>query len=160
MRNQFAHAGMVAAENQLRRRHTLPVLVERELEDDAGFHSRLIGLGAHRVTEAQVLVRGEAGGALRRKDEGDFRLNLQLTRVKLDSGFELWNALIERPHAHAQARGFEQAGRVEEPSRDQSWPNSANQGRSPILWSRRIQARRRENWLERTLLMLRLLTSV
>src|ERR1019366_25926 len=102
MRNKFTHAGMVAAENQLRRRHASPAFVERELEDYTGFYSRLIGLGANRVTEAQVLVGGERGGALRRQDEGNFRLNFQIPSVKLYSGFELGDALIERPHAHAQ----------------------------------------------------------
>ena len=112
MRNEFTHAGVVAAENQLRRSHTSPALVKRELEDDAAFHSRLIRLRADGVTEAQVLIRGETGGAPRRQDEGNFRLNFQVPGVKLYAGFELWNALIERPHADAQARGFEQGGQT------------------------------------------------
>src|ERR1019366_5794820 len=110
MRNKFTHAGMVAAENQLRRRHTSPALVEWELEDYTGFYSRLIGLGADRVTEAQVLVGGERGGALRRQDEGNFRLNFQIPRMELHAGPKLWNALIERPHAHAQSGRLEEAG--------------------------------------------------
>jgi hypothetical protein len=85
---------MVTAENQLSGRHALPMVGEGELEDDAGFHSRLIGLGANGITEAQVLVSGKAGGSLRRQDEGDLRLNLQITRVKLQASFELGNALI------------------------------------------------------------------
>jgi hypothetical protein len=99
---------MVAAENQLSRHYALPALVERELEDHAGLHPRLIGLGAGAVAEAQVLVCGKAAGASGRQDDGELGLNLEVTGMELNAGFELGYAFIESPHADAKTCGFEE----------------------------------------------------
>src|SRR6202035_699001 len=108
MRDDFIHAGVVAADDELSRHHTLPVVGERELEDQASLQSRLIRLGASAVAKAQTLVRGETGGAGDRHHDGELRLNFEIPGMKLNTGSELGGALPERSHRDAQAGGFKQ----------------------------------------------------
>src|SRR4029077_17943800 len=108
--NDFIHPRMVSAHNKLSRRHTLPVLVERELEHDSCLHPWLIGFRAGPVAEPSSLIRSECGRASDRQDNGELRLDFEIARVELNAGTELGSALVQSAHAHAQARRFEETG--------------------------------------------------